>query len=202
VVLRLVNPGPQEALAQVRLLTTKGPNQPAELRAVRVGAGSTKDIPLTLAAGSPVGIRVVSDHALTAAAWVERRAAVADRMGDFGWVPASRPVDGVGGVLLPDLGTAPTRKLLVLASASGDNAVTVTTGQGQQERQVTLNVGADSAAYLDLGSADRVWVTSAGRVSAAVTVESTLSGSPLYSITALTGAPLTAITTPVRQVAG
>jgi hypothetical protein len=201
-VLRLVNPGTQEALAQVRVLTAKGPSQAADLRAVRVPAGSTKDVPLALAAGAPVGLRVLSDQPLTAGAWVERRAGTADPMGDFGWVPATRPIDGIGGVLLPDLGPAPARRLLHLASDTGAGSVTVTIGEGRQERQVTVPVGADSAAYVDLGAADRVWVTSTGRVSATVSLESSRDGSPLYSLTAVTSAPVTAVTTPVRQVAG
>ena len=51
-VLRLVNPGDGEAVARVTVLTARGPQQPTELRAVRVGAGSTLDVPLALAGGS------------------------------------------------------------------------------------------------------------------------------------------------------
>ena len=42
--------------------------------------------------------------AIVAGAWVQRRAAEgADRMGDFGWAPATPALRGVGGVLLSGL---------------------------------------------------------------------------------------------------
>ncbi len=52
--------------------------------------GATTDVPLALSAGA-YGLRISSDRPVTAAAWTERRAATADRMGDFAWLPATAP---------------------------------------------------------------------------------------------------------------
>ena len=63
-------------------------------------------------------------------------------------------------------------------------------------RQVLLTTTA-----LDLGAADRVWVTAAsGDVRAAVSVLGVDAGVPLFSIAALSNAPVTALAIPVRQV--
>lgn len=198
---RLVNPGQSEALAQVRVLTTQGGVQPAELRAVRVAAGATLDVPLRLAPG-PVGLRVSSDRPVVAGAWVERLAAPsADRMGDFAWAPATAALRGVAGLTLPGLAPTGTRRSLLLASGPSGGRARVYTVVDEQRRQVTVTVGADSAAYLDIGAADRVWVVPVqGDVHAAVSVTGDDAGVPMFSVAALTSAPLTVVSIPVRQV--
>ena len=198
---RLANPGPDEALVQVRVLTPKGPIQPSELRAVRVPAGSTVDILLSLPTG-PAGLRLLADHPIVAGAWIERRAAEGDdRMGDFGWAPATPALRGVGGVLLSGLDRpGQTRSLLLAAGATG-GTVEVTTATGETVRTTSTAVGPDSAAYVPLGDADGVWVrVASGDVRAAVTVSGSEGDVPWFSIAAITAAPVTALSVPVRQV--
>lgn len=197
---RLANPGADEALVQVRVLTASGPVQSAALRAVRVPAGSTVDVPLTLPAG-PAGLRLTSDLPVVAGAWVERRApSGADRMGDFGWAPATPAIRGIGGLVMPGLERSRATRTLLLAAGRG-GTVQVTTGSGAGLRSRTTTVGADSAAYVPLGDADRVWVRAvSGDVRAAVTVGGTTDGVPWFSVAAITDAPVSALSVPVRQV--
>ena len=122
---RLVNPGAAEALVQVRLLLPKGPSQPAELRAVRVPAGGVTDVALDLAAG-PTGLHLTADRPIVAGAYVERRMTTGpDRMGDFGWAPATRPVNGLAGLMLPGLSASGSASSLLLAGGSRGGKVVV-----------------------------------------------------------------------------
>ncbi len=198
--LRLVNPGAAEALVQVRVLTATGPSQPTELRAVRVPAESTTDVRLDLPAGG-VGLRLVSDQPVTAGAYVERRAATgADRMGDFGWAPATSPVRSTAGLLLPGLeGAGATTSLLLSAGPAAEVTVTLTTGGADTTKVVA--VAADSTVTVPVGAATSVWLrVDSGEVHAAATVSGTDGGAPFFSVAAITGAPVSALAIPVRQV--
>ena len=200
-VLRLVNPGDAEGLAQVTVLTARGPVQPAELRAVRVGAGSTLDVPLTLAVGSS-GLRITSDRPLTAAVLSDRRQATgADREGDFGWTPALPPIAISGGVVIPGpMRPGETRTLHLVAGPAGGDVIT-TLGSGDSERRVNTRVSKWTAASVPLGAADRIWIsTTAGDVRAAVTVAFSDKGVPYYSVVPVPSAPTTETAVPVRQV--
>jgi hypothetical protein len=197
--LRLVNPRTAgEALVQVTVLTSQGPSQPDGLRAIRVPAGATTDVPLTLGPGA-YGLRISSDRPVTAAAWTERRATAADRMGDFAWLPATPAVRGVAGATLPALDAA-TKRLLLSAGAQG-GAVEVMIATGTERRTVRVAVKADSTAVVDLGRADRVWVaTRGGDVRAAVSVVGDDAGVPQVAAVPLVSAPVTSVSVPVRQV--
>ncbi len=199
---RLVNPGDTESLVQVRLLLPKGPTQPAELRAVRVPAGSTTDVALDLAAG-PTGLHLTADHPIVAGAYVERRMTTgADRMGDFGWAPATRPVNGLAGLALPGLSASGSASSLLLAGGSRGGKVVVHVVTGDADRALPTVVAPDSVVSIGLGAADQVWVSqTGGDVRAAVSVSGLASGVPRLSIAALSSAPLTALSIPVRQVA-
>ncbi|TQM62322.1 DUF5719 family protein [Humibacillus xanthopallidus] len=197
--LRLVNPGTAgEALVQVTVLTDRGPTQPAELRAVRVPAGATADVPVALRPGA-YGLRISSDRPVTAAAWTERRAASADRMGDFAWMPATPAVRGLAGAVLPAVDGATKRLLLSAGARGGDVEVQIATGA--ERRSVAVAVRADSTAVVDLGRADRVWVAARdGDVRAAVSVVGVDAGVPQVAAVPLVPAPVTAVSVPVRQV--
>lgn len=200
--LRLVNPGAAEAVVQVRLLTASGPVQPEALRAVRVPAGSTKDVPLGSAPAGLGGIQVQSDRAVTAGVWLERRARSGeDRMGDFGWAPASSALRGIGGLVLPAADRSRLEAALVLAAGSRGGGATVTTVSGGKTSSRVVTLVDSSAVRVPLGTAEQVWVTpTSGDVYAAVTLEGGSAQSPLFTVAALRSAPLTALSVPVRQV--
>lgn len=201
-ILRLANPGTTEALAQVRLLTPAGATQPESLRAVRVPARSSLDVPLTTLAKGLGGVGVVSDQPVTAGVWVERRATSgADRMGDFAWAPATPAIKGIGGLALPR--SDGPRRTTVLALAAGGAeakaAVSILAAGAVSRRMVDL--AADTVTSVPLGEADAVWVESiSGEVFGAVTVAGSDAQGPLYSVAAVYSAPVTAQSVPVRQV--
>ena len=196
--LRLANPGERESLAQVRLLTDKGTVQPDDLRAVRVPAGTTLDVAIPPGSAA-LGLGVRSDQPLVAAAWTERRATVADKMGDFAWVPATPALRGVGGVMLP--GLAGTTKRLLLTGGSDQATVQVRLGTGRSAKVSTVTVPAESTTVVDAGDADSVWVVpGSGSVRAAVSVAGADAGVPFFSVAAITDAPVRALSVPVRQV--
>lgn len=199
--LRLVNPGATEALVQVRLVTSKGGVQPEALRAVRVPPASTKDVALTGLAKGLTGVHLRSDQPVTAAAWVERRAVSgADRVGDFGWVPATAPVQTLAGMAMQSGQAGGLDAELGLVSLAGGTAtVTFVRGTTTTSRVVTL--GPESVTSVRLGRADQVWVAPVtGDVRAAVSVFGGASTAPYFSVAALRGAPITALSRPVRQV--
>ena len=195
---RIGNPGDREALVQVRILTEKGPVQPDALRAVRVPAGSTASVPIPVTSGA-VGLGLRSDHPVVAAAWTERRATTADRMGDFAWAPATPALRGVSGLPLP--GLAATTKRLLLTSGPHAASARVRIGSGDTGRTATVDVPPDSTRVIDLGEADVVWVApTSGALRGAVSVAGSDGGVPTYSVASLTEAPLHVMSVPVRQV--
>ncbi len=196
--LRLANPGGTEALAQVRLLTDKGPVQPDELRAVRVPAGSTLDV--VVPSGSPaMGLGIRSDQPVVAAAWTERRSTTGDLMGDFAWTPATPPLRGVSGVLLPGLDG--TTKRLLLTAGSAHATAQVRLGTGDDALVSSVDVPADSTVAVDAKGADGVWVVpTSGTLRGAVSVAGVDAGVPFFSVASLSDAPVRALSVPVRQV--
>jgi hypothetical protein len=200
--LRIANPGTVEALAQVRLLTPTGATQPESLRAVRVPARSSLDVPLGALAKGLGAVRVVSDQPVTAGVWVDRRAASGDdRMGDFGWAPATAPVRGLGGLAIPR--AEGKRHTAVLALAAGGTEVTAAVSilaSGTVSRR-TVSLAVDTTTGVALGDADAVWVEPiSGEIFGAVTMAGSDAQGPLYSIAAVYSTPVTALTVPVRQV--
>jgi len=195
---RIGNPGDSEALVQVRVLTEKGPVQPAALRAVRVAPRSTKTVQIPVSSGA-VGLALRSDQPVVAGTWTERRATTGDRMGDFAWVAATPALRGGAGLPLPDL--SGTTKRLLLTSGPEAARAQVRIGSGREARTVTATVPADSTRVVDLGDADAVWVVpTSGTLRGAVSVIGSDSGVPLYSVASLADAPLRALSVPVRQV--
>jgi hypothetical protein len=200
-VLRIANPGAVEALVQVRVLTPEGPAQPDELRVVRVSAGSTTDVPLAVPDGA-LGLRLLADHPVVAGAWVERRVASGeDRMGDFGWAPATPGVRRAAGTVLRDVAPPGSAVRLLLAAGADTAQVRVTTVRGATVKAQTLVLESDHAAAVDLRGVDQVWLTvDSGAPQAAVTVSGTADEVPYLSVLPLVDAPVTALSVPVRQV--
>jgi hypothetical protein len=200
-VLRVANPGAVEALVQVRVLTAEGPTQPDELRVVRVPAGSTTQVPVAAPDGQ-IGLRLIADRPVVAGAWVERRAASGeDRMGDFGWAPATSGVRRLAGAVLRDLAPSGSARRLLLASGGDPAQVRVTTIVGGKAAEQTVVLEADHAAAVELRGADQVWVVvDSGTPRAAVTVSGTVEQVPYLSVLPLADAPVTALSVPVRQV--
>jgi hypothetical protein len=200
-ILRLVNPGTREALAQVRLLTPTGAAQPESLRAVRVPARSSLDVPLETPAKGTGAVRVVSDQPLTAGAWMERRAASGDdRMGDFGWAPATPAIKRLGGLAIPREGPRHATDLALAAGGTQAKAAVSILASGSVTRSV-VDLGVDTTTRVALGDADAVWIEPiSGEIFGAVTMSGSDAQGPLYSVAAVYSSPVTALSVPVRQV--
>jgi hypothetical protein len=100
---RIAVPGPDEAVAQVRLLGADGEVVAPDNGVVRVPAGSSRDLDLSALPPGTYGVEVTADVPVVAGAMVERRAA-ADGVADLAWLAAAPPlaageqVLGVAGV--------------------------------------------------------------------------------------------------------
>ena len=103
-----------------------------------------------------MGLGIRSDQPLVAAAWAERRATTADRMGDFAWTAATPALRGVAGVLLP--GLKGTTKRLLLTAGPAPASAQVRLGTGSAAKVSTVAVPADSTVAVAVGDADAVWV--------------------------------------------
>jgi len=120
-------------------------------------------------------------------------------MGDFAWTPATPPLRGVAGVLLPGLGG--TTKRLLLTAGPAPASAQVHLGSGGGAKLSTVAVPADSTVAVAVGDADAVWVSpTAGSVRAAVSVAGVDGGVPFFSVASLSDAPVRALSVPVRQV--
>lgn len=112
--LRVVVPGANDAIVQVRALTQDGPARVAHDVTV-VSGGSVADIDLSDLPSGTQALQVTSDVPVTAAAKVERRSA-ADGPSDMAWVPATGPVEQLAGAPIFEHETVDVKSQLVLAA--------------------------------------------------------------------------------------
>jgi Family of unknown function (DUF5719) len=90
---RIAVPGPDEAVAQVRLLGADGEVVAPENGVVRVPAGSARDLDLSALPPGAYGIEVTADVPVVAGAMVERRTDPAG-VADLAWLASAPPLTG------------------------------------------------------------------------------------------------------------
>jgi Family of unknown function (DUF5719) len=90
---RIAVPGPDEAVAQVRLLGADGEVVAPDNGVVRVPAGSSRDLQLSALPPGTYGIEVTADVPVVAGAMVERRTAP-DGVADLAWLASVPPLTG------------------------------------------------------------------------------------------------------------
>ncbi len=144
--LRLVVPGPAEAVVQVRLLTSAGTQSLAGGGVSRVIEG---------VAPGDYAVHVRSDEPVTAAVLVERRGADPAGQSDLGWMPAVPATTTLAGSPLPE----DTSARLVLAGLGEPWSVTVdlVAADGSSSAQ-TVSGPVDSVAAVDVSGSAAVWV--------------------------------------------
>ena len=165
--------------SQVTVLTGAGPSQPRRAAGRPVPPGATLDVPLALAAGRVRPADQLGPARRRAAAWTERRAATADRMGDFGWAagPARHPRRGGRRPARP---SSRTQRLLLSAGGPGLAPSRSRSPRGPERRTRDGHRRARLDGGPALGDADRVWVsTRGGDIRAAATVVGAEAGVPL-----------------------
>ena len=199
--LRLVNPGSAEAARP-----GAGPHghrtEPADRAARRARARGVDHGPPARPAGRwrrlPPRLRPAGDGRCL------RRATGRDRRG-----PDERLRLGAGDIGGPvDGRPAPARPrgrgchdLVAALGGLAAAQVTVTLGTGDAATSKVVAVPADSTVTVPVGAATSLWLrVDSGEVHAAATVSGVDGGAPFFSVAAITGAPVSALAIPVRQV--
>ncbi len=198
--LRIVAPGPDEAVVQVRVLTAGGPQPVPGTGVVRVPGSSVREVDL---GGLPAGayaVQVRADRPVVAGAMVERRG---DGRGqsDFGWTTSTDPVTGLAGVPLP-AGARGSLMLVATGDTAGATVVTVTQTGAAETRSVVLS--ADTVSVLDISGAGQVWVhRTSGTLRAGLSLSlGAPQDTPLFSLVPLGPLTVSATQVPVRLMPG
>lgn len=202
--LRVVVPGPDEAVVQARLLTPDGPRALPKDGVVRVGGGTVRDIDLSGVKPGWYAVQVRADRPVVAGAMVER--SQPGRPGDFAWSASSMPVGALAGTAVPTpSGDSSGLKRQLLLTSAKDQAtaevVTVDTSGKTIRQQIKLGVDGVSNAVLP-GNATSVWVRRAagdGEVRAAVLTWADDADGTLVTTTALTEVTLRTDAVTVRR---
>jgi hypothetical protein len=203
--IRVVVPGPDEAVVQARLLTPGGPRALPKGGVVRVAGGAVTDIDLTGVEPGWYAVQVRADQPVAADAMVER--SQPGRPADFAWSASTAPIAGLAGTALPlpaGADAAGLRRQLVLTSAKDTataEVLTVDSTGKASSQQVKLGVDGASNVALPTG-ATSVWVrraTGDGQVRAGVVSWLEDSEGMLLTATPLSNVPLRSDAVTVRR---
>lgn len=196
--LRLLVPGPQEAVVQARVLTPEGPLALPGEGVTRVKGGAVLDVDL---AGLPTGsyaVHVRSDQPVTAAVLLERRGAAPTDASDLAWVPATAPVTILAGSPIPSETSA---WLMLVGSESAWAATVHTVDANGAVTSRTVSGVADSVAVLEVSGSSAVWLApKTGTVRAGLALQVPDPGGVLISVVGLSSAAVTTVDVPVREV--
>ncbi len=201
---RVVATGPQDAVAQVRLITRDGRLALASgSGVVRVPAGAARDVKLSALPSDVVGIEVVADQPVVAAAQSSR--AAHGEVTDIAWMPSVPTLRTPAGTAFRPLtvgDTAATRTLSLIASggrAEADVTLVDADGSATTER---VRLGSDTSATVDVSSAAAVWVvpvTGGGQLRAGVVTSGGTGTDAVLSDRALISARFAGRDLPVTQ---
>lgn len=205
-VLRVVVPGPGEAVVQARVLTSEGPRALPSGAVTRIPGGSARDIDLSgLPAGSS-GIQVRSDVPVVASARFDR---TGTKSSDFAWAVSTDPITAVAGMPFPPT-AAVQRTVWLTATAGSVVADVLTVGPTGTVTTQRVTVPADAAVAVGVpGTAKAaaqptsVWVrpvSGAGQLRAAVESWVKDARGVLVTSTPLLDSALRATTVGVRAV--
>ncbi len=154
--LRVGVPGPDDAVAQVRLIGEQGPVELPGGGVLRVRASSTKDVDLSDLPAGPYAVLITADVPVVAGAMTERRPKPGGPS-DFAWVGSAAPLGKVTGVAA----TAPPTVAAVLLSApgpaSGSLGVVSVTAQGEVKTS-DLQISAGSSRTIMLTAGRTTWL--------------------------------------------
>lgn len=195
--LRILVPGPAEAVVQARLLTSAGPVALPGDGVLRVPGGTVRDVDLGTVPPGAYAVQVRSDQPAVAAAMAERRS---PRNGpsDLAWVASTAAITALAGTALP---TGTRADLMVVATGEASNATVFTVAADGAVTSRPLALQADAVATTDVTGARAVWVRhTIGTVRAGVALWVEDPGGPLFSLVGLEPAAVTATDVPVREI--
>jgi hypothetical protein len=127
---RIAVPGPDEAVAQVRLLGADSEVVAPDNGVVRVPAGSSRDLQLSGLPAGTYGVEVTADVPVVAGAMVERRSDPAG-VADLAWLASVPPLTGdehVLGVAGVTAGRSDLTATLALTAPDGAASVELVSG--------------------------------------------------------------------------
>ena len=197
--LRLLVPGEDEAVVQVRLLTASGPLAPDGGGVVRVRGASVLDVDLGSLPQGEYAVQVQSDRPVTAAVQLDRRGPGPADPSDLAWVAARAPVGSLAGLPIPGAVTA--RLVMAGTGRPWSATVWVVGADGSVSTRPVRGDADTAAAAVDVSGATSVWVgTDEGTVYAGLRMALADPAGPLFSIVGLSPLAVTAAQLPVRQV--
>lgn len=153
---RVVVPGPTQAVVKVRVLTKDGGAPLPGGGVALVPASSVAELALADLPADTYAVEVVADVPVIAAAFVQAREGAGP--GDFAWAPSAPVVRGLAGLPVSAL-PAQGSRTLVLAASEADVRVTIFTGSPDAPNRQQITLGVDRIATVDVGSAvGGVWL--------------------------------------------
>lgn len=159
-VLRVVVPGPGEAVVQARVLTSNGPRGLPSGAVTRVPGGSVRDIDISGLPAGASGLQVRADVPVVASASFRRNGT---KSSDFAWAVSTDPITGVAGMPFAQT-TALQHTVWLTASAGSVVADVLAVGQSGTVTTQRVTVPADAAIAVAVPSAGKasqptsVWV--------------------------------------------
>ncbi len=199
--LRLLVPGPDEAVVLARLLTPDGPLALPGGGVSRVKGGTVLDVDLGSVAPGDYAIQIRSDQPVTAAVLVQRLGADGKGPSDLAWVPAT-PSLAATQTLTGSPVPAGAAAQLVLAGTGGPWRATLTSvGPDGTVSSRIVEGSADSSASNVVTGAAAVWVVPmVGTVYAGLSLSLPDPVGPLYAAVGLAPIPVLTAAVPVRSV--
>ncbi len=187
--LRVAVPGSEQAVVQVRALSAEGPVR-VQQEVTLVPGGRSQDVEITDLPPGRYALQVTSDVEVVVAGTAQTAAGEQGARG-LAWSPATTPVQGVAGLVLPS-GQGRPEAVLQLAALEPSSAEVVTVdGQGVVRVQ-RVQMSGPGTAEVALGETiDSVWVRPVtGEVHAAVVLQVSDPVGDLVGVAALTGLPV------------
>jgi hypothetical protein len=203
---RVVSTGTTDAVAQVRLITRTGRTALAGgSGVVRVPAGAIRDVPIATLPTDIVGIEVVADQPVVAAA-TSTRSTAKGGISDFAWSPAVPALRTSAGTTFAPLAlgdASATRTLSLLASGGAAEADVTLVDKSGVATSEHLRLAQDSSTTLDVSTIASVWVTPStggGQLRAAVVTTVGSGGDAVITVRPLVGARFAGRDLSVEQV--
>ncbi len=193
---RVVVPGPDEAVVQTRLLTPTGPQPLPADGVARVAGGTVRDIDLGALPAGAYAVQVRADQPVVAGAMLERRPG--GPHSDLAWTTSVAPIPVIAGGPLPP---GARGQLMLVATADAAGATVVAVSREGVVSSQDVAVPADSVAVVDISGLSQVWVRQRlGTLRAGYLASLDDRSGPLFSTVVLPPLAVSATRTPVRQV--
>lgn len=187
--LRVAVPGPEQAIVQVRALTADGPVR-VQQEVTLVPGGRSQDVEITDLPSGRYALEVTSDVEVVVAGTAQTAPGEQGARG-LAWAPATTPVQGVAGLVLPAGPGRPEAVLQMVALDPASAEVVTVDDQGVTRVKRVEMPGAQTSEVVLGETTVEVWVRPlTGQVHAAVAMQISDPAGDLVAVAALTGLPV------------